>query len=570
MYTNMKINNQLGTNQNHSGIKLWSRIVMIFIGCGALVWFLLRVIPKPSRASYPCQRAVFPLASGFVLWTLSLLTFKPAIVKIKAVFIERIWMGRLLTLSVISGYLIWTITLFNSNSVASIIDEEAMYKYNPSASNQPIGDAKGIFPGRVVWTHNPKATKWQGNWKEETDQWWLDKNTDQQLVDEMLEQTISKLTGENKLKHAWEQIFTYYNKNHRGLNKTTYKPGEVIAIKVNITNTYGPNKTNNYSDVSPQIVLSLIRQLVNQAGVAQKDIIIYDSKDFAFPIMLTKVWNEFKDVRFVQSKEPDAKQPINPAYGNHQGLEATIWVKEITYSKGVYNQAYNMPKQAFDATYLINLAMIKAHSYPYNTMEDGDEGHTGITMCGKNHFGSIQGPSELHKSINPMDDAIPNAYSPLVDLAASPNLGAKTILYLHDGLYSGRKWRTYPLHFPNPPFNNTMVPYENATWPATILGSLDGVAIDCVGLDILNSQSKNNIDEFGHSRILLKTISGDYLMEMAKADNPPSGTKYIQNNKPVQSLGVFEHWDSDGSRRYSRNIDPKNGKGIELIYLKSE
>ncbi|MBM3276765.1 MAG: hypothetical protein FJY95_01605 [Candidatus Handelsmanbacteria bacterium] len=37
-------------------------------GLPSLIWFLLRVIPKPSRAAYPCQRAAFPLASGFVLW----------------------------------------------------------------------------------------------------------------------------------------------------------------------------------------------------------------------------------------------------------------------------------------------------------------------------------------------------------------------------------------------------------------------------------------------------------------------------------------------------------------------
>jgi len=546
--------------------KQWQKILLVITGVLATFWFLIRVVPKPNRASYPCQRAAFPIASGFVLWLVSLFAFKPAVVKVKSAFRHKPWIGSLFTLVIISGYLLWTISLFNSTSVASTIDPEAVYKFVPAPSNQPIGDAKGIFPGRVVWTHNPKTTKWQGNWKEEADQWWLDKNTDQQLVDGMMVETITRLTGEKKLKNAWGKIFTHYNKNSRGLTNTNYKPGEVIAIKVNVTNTYGPNKINNYSDVSPQIVLALVRQLVNEAGVEQKDIMIYDSKDFAFPFMLTKVWTEFKDVRFLQSKNPEEKQPVNPAYGNHQGLEGTVWVKEITYSKGQYNQACNMPKQVFDATYLINLAMIKAHSYPYNTMEDGDEGHTGITMCAKNHFGSIQGPAELHKAINPLDEAVPNAYSPLVDLEASPNLGAKTILYLMDGLYCGRKWRTYPLHFPNAPFNNTMVPYENPTWPASILASLDGVAIDCVGLDILNSQTKNNVDEFGHSRILLKTISGDYLMEMAQAENPPSGTKYLQNNKSVSSLGVFEHWDSDENRRYSRNIDPKNGKGIELIY----
>jgi uncharacterized protein (DUF362 family) len=39
-----------------------------FIGFAALLWFIIRVFPKPSRASYPCQRAAFPIASAFVLW----------------------------------------------------------------------------------------------------------------------------------------------------------------------------------------------------------------------------------------------------------------------------------------------------------------------------------------------------------------------------------------------------------------------------------------------------------------------------------------------------------------------
>ena len=32
------------------------------VGLLALVWYLVRVIPKPSRASYPCQRAALPVA----------------------------------------------------------------------------------------------------------------------------------------------------------------------------------------------------------------------------------------------------------------------------------------------------------------------------------------------------------------------------------------------------------------------------------------------------------------------------------------------------------------------------
>ena len=62
--------------------KFWNKFIFFFIGIGSLIWFLIRVIPKPSRAMYPCQRAAFPVASGFVIWLtgtfVSFITFKKA------------------------------------------------------------------------------------------------------------------------------------------------------------------------------------------------------------------------------------------------------------------------------------------------------------------------------------------------------------------------------------------------------------------------------------------------------------------------------------------------------------
>ena len=53
--------------------KSWIYIV----GVASLVWFIIRVIPKPSRAAYPCQRAAFPIASAFLIWlTATLFSFK--------------------------------------------------------------------------------------------------------------------------------------------------------------------------------------------------------------------------------------------------------------------------------------------------------------------------------------------------------------------------------------------------------------------------------------------------------------------------------------------------------------
>src|SRR5512144_1807664 len=51
----------------------WIRWIFPVTGLISLTWFLLRVVPKPSRAAYPCQRAAAPLAGGFLVWIAGLL-----------------------------------------------------------------------------------------------------------------------------------------------------------------------------------------------------------------------------------------------------------------------------------------------------------------------------------------------------------------------------------------------------------------------------------------------------------------------------------------------------------------
>jgi uncharacterized protein (DUF362 family) len=454
--------------------------------------------------------------------------------------------------------------LVHSKSIAAA-EIATRYNFVPQTHNVPMGEARGIFPGRVVWARDPKAAHWTGHIESTTDQWWMDGSTDQGRVDAMLSSTLRKLTGAATDDEAWKRIFVYYNHRARGLERG-YRAGEIVDVKVNV-NSGTASGPGNEVDVSPQVALAVVRQLVAHAHVSPANIVVHDAQRYIYPGMLLGIWSEFKDVRFVQRDQPAAVQPHNPGYGDFHGLEQAQWVEGMTYSANNYHDAKLIPQQVKDATYVVNLALLKAHSYPYAAAEGGDEGQTGVTLTGKNHFGSIKGASELHEDINTNQKGTPHAYSPIVDLAASPNLGAKTILYLLDGLYCARRHQSYPLHFPNPPFNNRVEPYANTDWPSSILASLDGVAIDSVGLDILYSQTKNNEDQNHHPRILIRENADDYLQEEALAPHPPSGTAYMQNGKQVASLGVFEHWDNDLSRQYSRNLDPKNGKGIELIYL---
>jgi hypothetical protein len=459
-------------------------------------------------------------------------------------------------------------------SAKPAVIDTSHFNFTPQERNVPKGVARGINPGRVVWARNPEATKWAGRWKLESDQWWTDANTDQDKVGAMLSACLRKLTSTTTDEDAWRAIFRYYHRRSRGLENVGYQAGETVAIKANF-NLSHTAKVDNLVDVSPQTTLAMVRQLVLHAHVAPADILIYDARRAIAPAVLSKVWGEFKDVRFVQQDAPDGKQPHNPGYQGYHGLEGADWVEGVTYSAGQYKNARLIPRQVMAATYIVNMALIKAHSYPWNFMEGGeearlgDQGQTGVTMTGKNHFGSILGTRELHDAIDTNVLAKGKTYSPMVDLAAAPNLGAKTVLFVLDGLYCARKHMSYPLHFPNAPFHNRVTPYENPDWPASILASLDGVALDSVGIDILHSQTIDNGDpqDNNRPRILLREHTDDYLHEMALADNPPSGTAYTQGGRRVSSLGVLEHWDADATRRYSRNQDREHGQGIELLYL---
>jgi MYXO-CTERM domain-containing protein len=131
-------------------------------------------------------------------------------------------------------------------------------------------------------------------------------------------------------------------------------------------------------------------------------------------------------------------------------------------------------------------------------------------------------------------------------------LGEKEMLFIMDGLYGSSTANVDPTKWKMAPFNNA--------WPSSILLSQDAVAIDSVEFDFLNT-------EFG-----LLTNSDYYLYEAASIPNASgqkkSGTVYrptAGSTAILGSLGVHEHWNNATDKKYSRNLDPVNGKGIELL-----
>ena len=66
---------------NKSAWPAWS---LLFAGLAACAWYLFRVIPKPSRAEYPCQRAAAPIRIGFLTYCVALAGYAFSFTKAKS------------------------------------------------------------------------------------------------------------------------------------------------------------------------------------------------------------------------------------------------------------------------------------------------------------------------------------------------------------------------------------------------------------------------------------------------------------------------------------------------------
>src|SRR5579872_6809597 len=114
------------------------------MGLASLVWFLIRVIPKPSRALYPCQRIAFPVASSFVTWLALVLGSAFA------------WRKRYARLAPQWRTFLWTAAALVGATLTVAYLPTLRATAGPNPLHGPLGAAKGIFPGRVAWVYAPQ------------------------------------------------------------------------------------------------------------------------------------------------------------------------------------------------------------------------------------------------------------------------------------------------------------------------------------------------------------------------------------------------------------------------------
>lgn len=503
------------------------------LGFLSLIWFLVRVIPKPSRAAYPCQRAAAPIASSFVLWLGGILVMPRLHNRLKHQSPQTLHKIISKTLA-ITPLLAVTICLSNGRLAQAWLPQ-----YLP---NDHIGQAQGIHPGRVVWVYNPNSTnEWCTNYP--GDYWWFDtgtesiNNTNQSSVNTQVSQAIQTLTGETSDSAAWESLFRYFNQTH-GRGDTGYQSGEKIAIKVNLTSggwgnvnttTYEKTRFLDITETSPQLMLAIIDQLVNAASVPQSAISIGDPHRYFFNQFFNKLYPNFPEIHYL----------------DWEGNNGRTWAEPVTtdllyYSDGSYQD--RLPKAFTEANYVINIAALKGHS------------RAGVTLNAKNHYGSITKESAdyLHYALPESSPGF-ERYRNLVDLMGHRHLGKKTIMYLIDGLWGGEDALTSPNKWLSTPFNDD--------WPSSLLISQDAVAIESVGFDFLQAEYNTG------NRFPYRDGTEDYLLQAADPENWPSSIIYDPDGDgtPLQSLGVFEHWNNAADKLYTRNLGINDG--IELISL---
>lgn len=535
--------------------------VLLIAGFLATLWFLIRVIPKPSRAGYPCMRAAAPLMSGFVLYILSLTSAFSAFRKSRNFFRKKNYIAALLFIGV---GLISAGIFFTFHTQKPTYAQPAFASEPPDGANNPMGEGLGIFPGRVVWAWNPEATNSSCN-NTPGNTYWDYKNNDTLIIRRMVEESLLELSGANTLRTAWDSLFTYHNRKKYNENKA-YKSSETVFIKINqgtaswlltdqekangfalpTSGKLDPTWRNDHfatTETGPFVVLNILRQLVKVAGVPQSNIYIGDPMSHIYFHNFNVWFNEFPNVNYVD-KTTD----------NHNRTFIIPALKPIMHYSDKGSILDETEESYFEemeeADYLINIACLKSHV------------RAGITLCTKNHFGSItrDGAGHLHPSlVSVSDKGLDQSntgykkYRAMVDIMGHEKLGGNTMLFIVEGLFGGSESEV------KPPRKWNMEPF-NGHWSSSIFFSLDQVALESVCYDFLRTEF-NGINQ----PETYPNWDGvdDYLHQAADKTNWPEDINYNPDDSGVlKSLGVHEHWNNSYDKEYSRNLGYNSG--IEL------
>jgi hypothetical protein len=541
-------------------------LLFVVMGIASTIWFLVRVIPKPSRASYPCMQVAAPFMSGFIAYILAVAGLTAISRKFRKKINVRFGAVTLLLTGVIVAFAITP----SSNTQQIAI---APSKLGPDdGPNQPIGEAKGIFPGRVVWIWNPDATNEKfehGDFA--TYNWYFSaQNNNPKVIAKMFSDGILKLTGEKNTTKAWEAIFRLFNSNKHN-EKRGYKAGEKIFIKINqgqsrwvleqkdkdngfyLPRTLEPGQEKRITNFvpteqGPYVVIEVLRELINGLGIPQENISIGDP--------MCPIWGHNYEV---WSKEFPNVKYLDKNTTNFGRTLVKVSEKPLLFTSDgkVEDKLYDVIEQA---DYLINMTTLKSHM------------SAGVSLTAKSHFGDIGTATANHLHYShpaagrggKYSNSGYGKYRVFVDLMGSKYLGQNTMFWFVEGLFGGGASEIKgPVKYFMPPFNND--------WCNSMFMSLDPVAIESVGFDFLRTEwnGERKHDAVNNESEFQPSVNGvdDYMHQAADHSKWPQGIIYDpdRTGKPIPVLGVHEHWNNSTDKQYTRNLG--TGKGIELVSI---
>ena len=119
-------------------------------------------------------------------------------------------------------------------------------------------------------------------------------------------------------------------------------------------------------DATPELVLSLLKQLIEEAGVAQSDIYVGDPFRTFHDLYWNKCHSVYPDVVYCHGRIESATE------GRHQ----TVPSKDAVMFFSDKKLQYKIPQEYIDSEYLINMPCLKTHN-------------EGAITLGANHQGSI-------------------------------------------------------------------------------------------------------------------------------------------------------------------------------------
>jgi hypothetical protein len=545
-----------------------SWLIVYILGFLATTWFIIRVVPKPSRAKYPCMQVCAPFMSAFVVQMTALIISVWSFRRYRSFFKQN---RSILALSflfiAIAG---WMIAFSIPSKIAESMSFSGSQSFYPP--NDPVGNATGIYPGRVAWYWDSTATNFfctntvnnNGIIDPGDDAWFMEKNNNPAVIDSMLSVCILKITGKQTLAEAWDTLFRYYNANH-GNGNTGYQAGQKVFIKLNCVGAYGNAGDHLNADLSrrdfaltgfalttisnPFVAHSLLKQLVIYAGIPQDMIYIGDPMQNIFKEDYDLWHNSFPGIHYLGNDIFHTGLDSLESLGRTPVVKGTSLIYYSDHKTVMPDAGTDTLYTVFDfADYIINLPAMKAHAA------------AGISLAAKNNWGSITRSLAWH-----LHDGLVSKYNDLpyrteyfmyraqTDMMEHKLTGGKVMLIIVDGLFCGDEAGCIPQHWTSYPFNNN--------WASSIYVSQDPVAIESVCFDFLRTEyngqnGKCNRPNYG--------AVDDYLHQAADSSLWAPGIVYDPDNDMIlySSLGVHEHWNDSVQKEYSRNLG--TGNGIEL------